>query len=177
MVDYNRIISSIQRSRDFARPNRFIVDFQLPSKVSASFDNDLLSLNCASAIVPGRAFDIAETSYSGGYRHKKALSTQFTDLECSFYLSEDLIEKQIFDTWQTFIFDSSYQVSAYPDDYYADITVHKISKGKDDEIMASYTFVNAFPINVQDLAQSYESESTIDVLPVTFSYHRWFYSS
>jgi hypothetical protein len=170
------MMAGIKESQYYSRPNRFIVEIVPPSTLMQVVGDKAmrrLSFNAKSATLPGRSIEAGSVRYSGGYEHKKAIHSTYSDLEVSFYLSEDLIEKEVMDAWQSLIFDPNYQISSYPDDYYGSVIVTKYTVGKGNAPIASYTYHNAWPMNVQDVAQDWDSSSQIDVLPVQFSYHRW----
>lgn len=173
----NEIMANLLNSGGYSRTNRFKVNITLPAAVQNQVGSDIdrMTFNCKSATLPGKNFEISETQYSGGYRHKKAIDTNYSDLELAFYLSEDLIEKQVLDFWQGYIFDPAYQSSRYPDEYFGQIEVQKIPIGKNKSPGPIYVFQDCFPLNVADITQDYETSSTVDIQPATFSYHRWYF--
>lgn len=200
---FTNIFSNVLNSGYYSRPNRFEVDITFPPALqarintsgSSGFDTngfissnpdggfsgkgnllDRLSLNAKVAALPGRALEVGQVNYSGGFDKKKPVRTTYSDLELQFYLSADLLEKQVFDMWQNYIFDPSYQISTYPDEYQGSVFVRKLDRDGKDTILWEYEYMNAWPSNVQDVIQDYESESTVDILPVTFTYNKWKFS-
>ena len=177
MVKYNEILANIANSGDYSRSNRFEVVLYPPTILSNRLNEsqrNRLRLNAKSATIGGRSLEISETTYGGGLVSKKALGVNYADLEVSFFLSEDFLEKEVLDAWQSLIFDPLTLTSRYPDDYYGRIEVTKLALNDNKNLGIKYVYDDAFPNNVQDISQDYDSASTIDILPVTFSYQRWF---
>lgn len=173
-INYAEFSANLIQSGYFSRKNKFRVEIFPPTgAVGGDADFARLNLNTKSIVLPGKNLEVGEYNYSGGYSSKKAKHTNFGELPMGIYLSEDLHEKNILDAWQSFIFDPEWQASRYPSEYYGTVEVTKIPMIREENRqLQTYTFHDAFPMNVQDLDQDYEA-GDIDILNVSFAYNWW----
>jgi hypothetical protein len=58
-----------------------------------------------------------------------------------------------------------------PRDYQVDMEVHQLDRS--DVIVKKYTFHDAFPLNVSDIALSWDDNNQIQTYGVTFAYNYW----
>lgn len=168
------LFSHIQK--EYARPNRFSVTISPPTGLEIPDRLRTLksiSLNCSNAALPGKSIATREVSPGGHPIRKMPHSFQHEDLSCSFYLSEDLTEKKLFDSWQKMIVEEDFQNLGYYSDYIGQITIEKLDL-KDNPI-GVYDFHEAYPLAVSSATLDYSAKDQIMTLPVTFSYRHWTY--
>lgn len=168
------MITNIKNSGDFYRPNQFEVGIFPPPAIQV--DNAFLKricLNCSNATIPGYSFGTNEFA-AGGFPVKKiAHSIQYQDLNMTFNLSTDQIEKEFFDSWKNLTIDPIYQNPNYYE-IYASGSVILTPKSRNDKVLGkSYRFVEAYPIAINEISVSHDEKDSIGKLAVTMAYHHW----
>lgn len=156
-------------NREIARPNRFDVSLTVPSIIDSSASR-LLNYRCENAQLPGRTFATAEQKTYGPIEKFPYLTT-YNDLELTFIVSDDMIEKYIFDSWLEKINPSSTNNYSYKSDYSTIITVNQYNL--QNEVTYSADFIEAYPISVNQMDLDWSTDG-YHRLMVTFAYTRWF---
>ncbi len=157
-----------------ARPNFFMIDFTIPTFVSAETAANL-SLLCKSAAVPGMTLGVIEIPFRGGRRIKIPGDRTFADWTVTFISDSAHKIRGTFLQWHNaiskFDFDSSTlrpaKNSGY--DYSVDITVDHLKQ--DGSSVRKYKLFEAFPTDIGAIDLSFDSTDSISEFTVTFQYH------
>lgn len=154
---------------EFARPSRFDVSLTVPSIVDSGASRNL-TYRCENAQLPSRTFATAEQKVYGPIEKYPYLTT-YNDLELTFIVSDNMLEKYMFDSWLEKINPSSTNNFAYKYDYSTIITVNQYNS--QNEVTYSADFIEAYPISVNQLDLDWSTDG-YHKLTVTFAYTRWF---
>lgn len=188
-------ITAIKR-HGLARTNRFRVEIPLPNVVQDKFSdiNDRpdnvfskalditklilgrggdytrgLELTCDAVQVPGMNF-LTSDRRANTTNVKLPYDVDYGDVQFSFYVSGDMLEKKILDAWQASIYDRDTHSFEYLENYSQDIVIHSLNERNEE--VNSVTLYEAWPItqNSIDLnAGSNESQKVI----IGFTYNHW----
>ncbi len=168
------LAQAIGASGGYSRPHQYEAIITPPAALQ--FDAVSLrriSMNCNSTFLAGRAFGVKNQENGGQITREVAHTPFFQELPLTFYLSADLLEKRLFDRWQSMIYDPSSGNFAYPREYYGTITLVKHTKVAGATYVASYEFMDAWPKIVGEVVQAYDGLNQISVLPVSIAYWQW----
>lgn len=172
-MEVSEFLSVVQNSGEYTRPNQFELTIVTPPKVQ--IQNDVLrrvAWNCRRCPIPGRAIAAYEYTQGGVVTRRMAHSQIFPEVTLTFNLSEDKVEKTLFDEWQNSIFDPVYQNLSYYRDYVGALVVTPKSK-RPDRKLVKYTYMEAWPVAVSEVELSMDETDSIAQLNVTFAYHSW----
>lgn len=129
-----------------------------------------LAFLCNKATLPGRTFATQPYSTHGPER-KVPHQNIYDDLVLGIYCKEDMSQRAIFQEWQNFICDPSFNEFSYHDDYTTDIIVEQL--GADGEVKYAVKYIDAFPVVVNPLSLDWSSAGAFHNLDVTFAYRFW----
>jgi hypothetical protein len=155
---------------DLARPNRFDVIITIPTSLDPGGTASLLAYRCENAQLPGRTFSTAEQKTYGPIE-KFPYLTGYTDLDLTFIVSDDMVEKYIFDAWLESINPTATNNFSYKSDYSTTITVNQYNL--QNELTYSADFIEAYPISINQMDLDWSTDG-YHKLTVTFAYTRWF---
>lgn len=169
MTDILNIISNVQKSQDFLRPNKYEIIIIPPKDLNIS--NDALQricLNCNKASLPGKNI-ATKPSDQGGFISKEIPhSVTYASMGLGFYVSKDEIEKRFFDEWQDLVFDKKARYNLnYYDKYIGTILIRQASSNY------WYRLLEVYPSSVSDISLSYDDSDAIGKIDITFNYHSW----
>jgi hypothetical protein len=154
---------------ELARPSRFDVLLTVPSILDAGASRNL-TYRCENAQLPGRTFATTEQK-TYGPSEKFPYQTTYNDLDLTFIVSDDMLEKYIFDSWLESINPSSTNNFAYKSDYSTTITVNQYDLTN--QLTYSADFIEAYPISINQMDLDWSADG-YHKLTVTFAYTRWF---
>jgi len=149
--------------------------------VSNYFIQRELGLLCKGVDIPGAAFATAQVSGNYmGIQQKYAHTRIFTESSFSFIVDNEYKVLKFFEIWQKYIAGAGevsddkkafYTRMQYPDSY--KIPVMRLKKFDRDHFRSvTYSFINAFPINITPTAISYEGNRVLEI-NVAFNYDRY----
>ena len=149
--------------------------------VSNYFIQRELGLLCKGADIPGAAFATAQVSGNYmGIQQKYAHTRIFTESSFTFIVDNEYKVLKFFEIWQKYIAGAGgisddkkafYTRMQYPDNY--KIPVMRLKKFDRDHFRSvTYSFINAFPINITPTAISYEGNRVLEI-NVAFNYDRY----
>lgn len=149
--------------------------------VSNYFIQRELGLLCKGADIPGAAFATAQVSGNYmGIQQKYAHTRIFTESSFNFIVDNEYKVLKFFEIWQKYIAGAGgisddkkafYTRMQYPDNY--KIPVMRLKKFDRDHFRSvTYSFINAFPINITPTAISYEGNRVLEI-NVAFNYDRY----
>jgi len=128
-----------------------------------------LSIYAISCSIPSR--DILNMEFEE-YGEPRSLGIKHvhTDFTTRFICSEDLRERDFFESWQDVIFDPKTKKHGYYNDYIGHVEVVKYSAGGTQE-MARYKFSEAYPTNIG--ASELTAEGNLLELDITWKFRNY----
>jgi len=129
-----------------------------------------LAMLCNQATLPGRSFSTQEYTTHGPMR-KVPYQNIYDDVTLSIYCKENMDQPRIFQEWQNFICDNTFNEFSYPDDYTSDIIIEQLD-GQGNVAYAA-KLIDAYPLMVGPLALDWSSQGAFHNLSVTFAYRGW----
>jgi hypothetical protein len=155
---------------DIARPNKFEVQIPVPLPLILYLNTaKRLNLRCENAQLPGRTLATTEQKIYN-VSEKFPYQSTYNDVELSFIVGDDMMEKEFFDAWLEFINPSTNFNVKYKGDYTTSviITQHDVTNQPSFEV----ELVDAFPISVNQLDLDWQNDGH-HKLVVTFAYTFW----
>lgn len=163
-----------------ALTNKFIVRITPPAKVfggSGFATMQELSFFCSTSTLPGKninTFDYKPIAY--GQTNKMPLSRTNETLTTGFYSDSNYLIMRFFHRWLNYIVQDggeiwnnrAYREIGYKEDYAA--TIEVIGYDYDASEKITYTFYEAFPIQVGNIQMGWEQNDTTIQIPVEFTY-------
>ena len=159
-------------------PNKFLVVIHLggipilSGLNLESLDKNSINLYCESASIAGRNLNsLVEIQY-GRRREMVYNAPTYTPVTLSFYCSEGLKEKQLFDRWNEYIINSQkgYDV-AYYIDYIADMTVKTLDRTG--EISHEVIYRECYPKTISAVELNHNTTNATARLTVEMQYSYW----
>lgn len=171
MSNITNFISSFAYT-DLARTNRFDVLINAPERLRKYFNDmpRILSLRCEIAQLPIRNISVVEQKFGNNPVEKHANMTNYSDMELTFIVSENMQEKYFFDTWLELVSPTGTFNPEYKDVYTAPITITQYDLRN--RVSYAVELVDAFPISTSQLDLSWDNDST-HKLTVNFAYTYW----
>lgn len=179
LSNINDFKAAVGKNREFAKAARFAVQI---GRISNLF-KDLIFM-CETAEMPGRALVLNDYRYYGP-NFKLPHQSEYTEINFSFYVSDIMREKELFDNWMSYINPKNSYNFRFRNEYSTDINIYQYSEiaekvssriggAASERVQATYkaTLRQAYPINVQPLTLSW-AEDNIHRLQVTFAYTDW----
>lgn len=157
-----------------ARPNQFSVDLSFPTGITSGF-TALAPLKgqfmCYAASLPESKIDATNVPYRGRSVFLAGERT-FAPWTISIYNDTDFTLRNAFEAWMEYINrnqDNTGQTN--PSKYQTDMGVNQYDRNN--QIVKSYKFVDAFPVEVSPIALDFNNNNTIESFNVTFAYQFW----
>lgn len=192
--------STIGRRGGAARTNRFAVYMTHPSGKQGLLNTDWAGLasNLITTKLPGGSFDagmffndprdmflLCDSVQMPGKRissmekrttHKaikKPYSYMVDEVTFTFTLTNDYYVKKYFDSWQNMIVSGDDKSIAYKDEYTTDIVIQQMSNGNDFIPGYGVKLLNAFPIAVNAIELSNQSQNDVVRVTITVGFDDW----
>ena len=159
-------------------PNKFLVNIIFPKDIAVDRGNGkvnsdpTIDLYCESASIAGRNLNsLVEIQY-GRRREMVYNAPTYTPVTLSFYCSEGLKEKQLFDRWNEYIINSQkgYDV-AYYKDYIADMVVKTLDRTG--EISHEVIYRECYPKTISAVELNHNTTNATARLTVEMQYSYW----
>lgn len=159
---------------DGARPNLFQVDLTFPIGINAFDAPAQLSFTAHAAQLPGSTVGVARQFYFG--REVKFPGNRvFQDWSISVINDEDFYVRNVFESWSDAINSHSQNIRradfVSSQGYAVDGKVTQFTK--DGVPSKTYNFVGMFPVSIDPINVSWDSNDRIEEFGVTFSYQYW----
>lgn len=151
--------------------------------VGNGYDNNLITLSCFEASLPGSSLATHEINNDfTGVTERHAYRRQYDDRsDFTFYVDHDYNVLQFFENWMSYIVNEqttkdvdstnfSYRVN-FPDLYKTTIYIKKFERDYVGRVL-QYRFINAYPISITSMPVSYESSQLLKCT-VSFNYSRY----
>ena len=146
--------------------------------------DDTLTISCSEASLPGSSLMTHELNNDfTGVTQKHAYRRLYDDrAQFTFYVDTKYTQIRVFEVWIRYI--AGEQISRgedttiayraqFPKYYKTSLYVTKFERDIDQGTFIPYTFVNAFPLQIDSMPVSYESSQLLKCI-VSFSYDRYF---
>ena len=184
--------SSVAAKGGLARTNRFNVIFTPPTQSLLNLNPEVLvgqlasgdvpsvrsllsdprdiSLLCQTVSIPGRA--ISTIDYMADKQSNKFPNTLIdSDIDMTWVLTNDYYMKTMFDGWLSSIIDMDTYTLGYKNDYSTDVIIQQLNV--DNIPVYGVKLEKAYPVGVNAIDLSNESENEIAKLTVSFSYDKY----
>ena len=119
--------------------------------------------------LPGKMLSTTETKYNSDV-YTMAYGNTYEGLSIMFNISRDMLEKNIFDSWQELAYDPIKHKAGYFDDYKSNITINVLDAN--DRIVYSVRLIDAMPKTIVPIQLSQDDGSNMK-MSVMFMYKRW----
>ena len=196
----NRFIAEVNQGEGVARPNRFIVMFNLPQRdkidsaevLASEFgggsmgtNNDLESLTmsrnvsmmCSKVTMPSRDINTQTHLMYGPAREMPYAYTFSRSIELNFYGDKFLRQRQFFENWQKKIFNYQTHDMNYYDDYVGSVDIMQLgqfeSENDRDRVTYAVRLYEVYPQTIGSIDYSYgDNDKQVDI-PITLNFRRW----
>ena len=188
----NDVLSMFQGNDGYAQPNRYEVIILPPSggklnigggnnqnifaslMQTQSSPNNLrqLSLRASNLTLPGR--NLATSEEGNIYCPNREIVEGVTyadDISISFQASNDLRERVFFENWQKLAFNETSWNMGYYWDYVGTIEIYMLDK--QDQKRYGIKLWEAFPKTVEANQLAYDTNDTLMLTPVSFTFRYW----
>lgn len=157
-----------------ARPNHFSIQITIPTSVPAVLDDKHTYLCKAGSLPASTVIDIP-VMYRGREVHFAGERT-FAPWTTTIINELDFNVRAPLEAWMNYIQQNSSTTGEETySSYQGSIIVRQLSRdwSSNDKVMRSYKLFNAYPIEVGEIALSYDIPNAVEEFPVTFVYD-WF---
>lgn len=156
-----------------ARNNQFRVIATLPQGLvgSAQVAGQRVQFMAKAASIPASSIADVEVMYRGRPVHFAGERT-FQPWNITIYNDNDFVVRNAFEEWVNGIGDAASTTGVLtPAEYQTDLEVQQLSRN--DEVLKSYRFFDAYPVEVGDIQLSWDQNNSIQEFNVTFVYNFW----
>ena len=154
------------------RPNAFRVTITPPAGIAIGLDVRRASFLCYATEVPNIDLGTIELKYRGRSIQMAGDRDTTGDWKTSFYMDTDMMIINALQRWSNGIndFDENTGVNSLAD-YATDLTAEMLDR--DDTVLKTYIFKNAWPISVGGITMSTEDASDIGKFDCTWKYQNY----
>lgn len=151
-----------------ARPNQFRVELTFPAFVGAAAGNAAQFL-CKAAQLPASVIEDIVAPYRGRPVHFAGERT-FQPWTVSIYNDNDFLVRNAMEAWSDGIANlDATNGLLNPTDYQVQMSVYQLDRN--DNVVKTYTFYDAYPTNVGAIGLSYDANNQIEEFEVEFTYN------
>lgn len=150
-----------------ARPTLFQVQITNPILGVADFKMPFMA---KAASLPASTVGSYTVPYFGR-QIKYPGDRTFEDWTVTVINDEDFAIRNALESWSNAINTHVSNIRALPQDIKSDAIITQL--GKDETVLRTYNFQGIFPINISEIAMSWETPDTIEEFTVTFQYDAW----
>jgi hypothetical protein len=151
-----------------ARANQFKVILSTFPSGAANVTEEL-SFLCKSTVLPGQSITATVVDFRGRQIKLAGDSRAFEDWQMTVINDTSFSIRNSFEKWMEKINNMSTNGGATnPIDYQTDIIVQQLDR--DENVLKTYTLINAFPVGLGEIAVSYDTNDTIEDFTVDFAY-------
>lgn len=152
-----------------ARPNQFKVELTLPSIASGGTEaGRKAQFLCKGTSLPGSSLGVAQAFYRGRIL-PLAGERRFDPWTIQVYNDTDFAIRNAMESWSDQINNLEFNTGiTNPISYTTDMQVHQL--GRNGEVLKSYKFVGAFPMEITPIALDMQANDQIEEFGVTFVY-------
>ena len=155
-----------------ARSNQFAVGINFPTAVTnGSVAGQKLQFMAKAAQLPASTVSNMQVFYRGRPVNF-AGEREFQPWTIEVYNDNDFVVRNALESWVNKIQNADSTLGLLnPSDYQADMQVHQLDRN--DAIVKTYDFKDAYPMDVSAIGMSWESNNQIETYQVTFQYNYW----
>lgn len=160
--------------RRLVRPNKFIVRISSPVQDN-KMDEEQLIFQTTSAVIPDRNFNEIALKYFG-MEYKIPAGEIIQDLIINFICDEQWDVRGYFESWANLISlrkDNDNPIKTDAKELFEDTVLQVDQLSYDNKIIATYSFINAFPKTVEQIELNQDTMDTFSSFQVTFGYSYW----
>ena len=187
---------SFVKANGIARQNRFRLTFNLPQAVidkmgqqlasnlgdgivrrnisgtrqgngsGSSVSSYALAVMCQSVALPGLSIS-TQDMVAQNYVRKLPFDRTYSDFDCTFISSRNMIEKKALDTWATIILNDDHTI-AYFDDYVVDILIEVMDET--DRPVYEYKLTECYPFSINPLSLDRAGTNQYQVFSASFHF-------
>ena len=196
-----RMMAAVAQGEGFARPNRFMVDFILPSGVSlvdpietnvltekyrSTLDGDLqqnteiqrgLRAYVDSVDMPGRNLDTTDFKTYGPRRQIVNGHSFSGEITMSVYCDKYLRQRSFFEMWQKAAFDQGTNNVHFYDEYTGGLRIYQLGSfaGNADRDRVAYgvELFEVFPKTISAVSYSHGDNDSIQKISVVLAFRNW----
>src|SRR5210317_863682 len=197
-----RFMAGISQGEGMARPNRFLVRFNIPNKlqlqkaeaeasegsiipasqqgVNALGGQELarnVGMMCNSITMPNRDINTKDHITYGPRRHMPYAYSFDGSVELSVYGDKYLRQRMLFETWQKMVFDLETHNMRYYDDYTGEVDILQLGSNREendrDRITYAVRLYECYPQTIGSYDYAYDSNNEIVNVPITLSFRNW----
>ena len=198
-----RFISQVAEGEGFARPNRFLVDFILPTGVTQNTDvnnsvlfeeqtqrstvNGVLDKEtqlhrglrgfCFNVEMPSRALTTTEFKTYGPQRDIVTGESYTREVTCSFYADKFLRQRVFFEMWQAAAFDQNTHNVHFYNEYTGGIRIYQLGAFSGDayrdRISYGVELTECYPKSIVAVPYNYGEGGDIQKVDITFAFRQW----
>lgn len=169
----NQIVEEI-KSSGLAYSNRYEVTINTPAIMQISNLSIMrsISLRCDSVTIPGRSFSTTPFRYYGPARNMPYEQIYSGEVGLTFILSEDLRERDFFESWMAGISNlTDYKMEFY-NNYTSTMEIDVINKDQDAPLY-KFTVDEIYPKALGDIQVGYDKDNDFMRQDVTMSYRKY----
>ena len=156
-----------------ARSNQFrcIITFPTSLVNNGNLAGNKAEFMCHAAAIPSADVADVAVSYRGREVHFAGERT-FQPWNISVYNDNDFILRNAFEGWVEGISNGASTGGVLlPTAYQVDMEVHQLDRN--DNILQKYKFIDAFPLNVGEIALNWADNNQLQSYSVNFQYNYW----
>jgi len=196
-----RFMAGISQGEGMARPNRFLVRFNIPNNIvlqkevlasegsevpPAQQGNGVLGgqelartvgMMCHSVEMPSRDINTKSSNIYGPKREMPYAYSFPGTVELSVYGDKFLRQRMFFESWQKMIFDINSHNMNYYDEYTGSVDIMQLGSFDSDNDRDRVTYMvrlyECYPQTIGSYSYEYGSNDQIVKLPITLNYRNW----
>lgn len=188
---YSSVQSFLSHFDAFARPNRFLVNFNMPSGVGGNegdwtnseskagaitgWGNKLntrgaVNVACHACTMPGRRL-MTYTHSQHCAPYEVPYSQQYEPVTFSFYNNSTMDQRHFFEIWQTAVVNINDNSMNFMIEYSADVFIYQLDR--QNVVTYGVQLYNAYPVAINEVSYDYGSNNTVQSSTVTLAYKLW----
>lgn len=162
--DLSKQLDHLENMGYYARPTRFCfyIDGLKPEI------NDRLIRNCISTSLPGRALMTQGFKIYGNPLEQVYEVNYATEMNMTFRVGEDMLERDMFESWMNKSISYNTADVAYPDDYMTTMRIYQLDRK--DGYLYCIRLNNVFCKTIADMDFSSDSSDQVQTVQVTIAY-------
>lgn len=168
----DELLNAIQTSHGFIKPNLFRIELQLPEALSHLQERVLrTSIMCTAGEIPGYSIQTKKAS-TGRHTPEIASDVVFSDVDLRFYLSGDLFERDMLESWRDLMINLETGTTGYYNDYIGTVKVIPLRRTRNGFKEADRCSIlhEAYPGTVGAIQFDYENQNQVARVNATFKY-------
>lgn len=163
----DKFITSFKK--DLARPSRFEVKITPPPGLGADSRWTEMTLRCETAELPGKTFMTHDQKIYGP-TEKYPYQHAYNDINLTFIVTDDMVEKKMFEQWINLIAPMKSYNFNYSNVYRSTITINQYDVSN--KISYGVRLIDAYPTGMNQLDLDWSSDGH-HKLVMTFAYTYW----